>query len=219
MLDRGGYVMSYNAARGVANWVAWELDERWLGAVKRKDQFRPDEGLPADLYRVTPKDYARSGFDRGHMCPSGDRTRTEEENAQTFLMTNMQPQLHELNAGPWEELEDYARGLARAQKDVYLVAGGIFAKEPRTIGHGVAVPDESFKVLVAVDHDGGPGAVSRATPLFAVRMPNAAGAREKPWRAYVVSVDAVEAATGYDFLDRVPRPLQDELESRTATPP
>ena len=61
--------------------------------------------------------------------------------------------------------------------------------------------------------------MTRTTPLFAVRMPNAAGARDKPWRAYVVSVDAVEAATGYDFLDRVPRPLQDELEARDAAPP
>ena len=219
LLDRGAYVMSYNPSRGVANWVAWELDAHWMGSVKRKDQFRPDEGLPPALYRVTPKDYARSGFDRGHMCPSADRSSREEDNAQTFLMTNMQPQLHELNAGPWEELEAYARELARAQKDVYLVAGGIFAKEPRTIGHGVAVPDESFKVLVAVDHGGGPEAVGRATPLFAVRMPNAAGARDKPWRAYVVPVDAVEAATGYDFLARISQPLQDELEARAATPP
>jgi len=134
-------------------------------------------------------------------------------------MTNMQPQLHELNAGPWEDLEEYARGLARADKDVYLVAGGIFAKEPRTIGHGVAVPDESFKILVAVDRGGGPGAVGRATPLFAVRMPNATGVRDKAWRAYVVPVDAVEAATGYDFLTRIPQPLQDELEASVATPP
>ena len=219
LLDRGDYVLSYNASRGGANWVAWELDLHWLGAVKRKDQFRADEGLPPALYRVTPKDYARSGFDRGHLCPSADRTGSEEDNAQTFLMTNMQPQLHELNAGPWEDLEEYARGLARAQKDVYLVAGGIFAKEPRTLGHGVAIPEQSFKVLVAVDHGAGPETVGRATTLFAVRMPNAAGVRDKPWRAYVVPVDEVEAATGYDFLTRVPRPLQEELEARAVPPP
>ena len=72
----------------------------------------PDPALPAALYHPTPHDFAHSGYDRGHLCPSADRDADPGSNSLTFLMTNMQPQLHELNAGPWEDLEKHERELA-----------------------------------------------------------------------------------------------------------
>ncbi|MEG4996188.1 DNA/RNA non-specific endonuclease [Microcoleus sp. B4-D4] len=36
---------------------------------------------------MRPNDYTGSGCDRGHIAPSGDRTRNEADNSSTFLMT------------------------------------------------------------------------------------------------------------------------------------
>jgi hypothetical protein len=72
-------------------------------------------------------------------------------NSTTFLMTNMVPQLHELNAGPWEKLEQHERELAEApDAELYVVAGGIFDANPPTIGHGVAVPKANFKIITVL---------------------------------------------------------------------
>ena len=112
--------------------------------------FRADDLLPAGLYRVTENDYRGSGYERGHLCPSAGRTGTVEANDATFLMTNMQPQLHALNAGPWSVLETYGRQLARAGKQVAIVAGGIFHAQTTTIGPGIALPSANFKVLLVL---------------------------------------------------------------------
>ena len=71
---KAGYVISYNSSRKVANWVSWELNSSYLGDVDRRNDFRPDNTLPAALPQASLDDYSGSGFDRGHMCPSADRT-------------------------------------------------------------------------------------------------------------------------------------------------
>lgn len=76
---------------GHANWVAWELTKVDFGTSDRQDDFRPDPYLPAGWYRGKTSDYTGSGFDRGHLCPSADRTFTLEDNSATFLMTNIIP--------------------------------------------------------------------------------------------------------------------------------
>ena len=76
LIEREQYVLSYSQARDVLNWASWRVDSRWLGQTDRQDDFRPDSSLPAGFYQVTPGEYRRSGYDRGHMVPSGDRTAT-----------------------------------------------------------------------------------------------------------------------------------------------
>ena len=103
------YVVSYNRDKGIPNWVAWHLNNTWLGSVPRKDTFRPDSTLPASGYQVQKSRYNKSGYARSHHCPSADRTNTVEDNSATFLMTNMMPQAATDNSGPWEMLEKYCR--------------------------------------------------------------------------------------------------------------
>ena len=93
------YVMSYNSKTKTANWVSWQLNKSWIGAADRQDNFRPDDSLPDAWYKVRPNDYTGSGYDRGHIAPSADRTRNEADNSSTFLMTNMMPQMPEVNRG------------------------------------------------------------------------------------------------------------------------
>ncbi len=218
LLDERAYVVSYSPVKHVPNWVAWRLDRSNLGHVKRKNDFRPDPALPAELYHVTDSDYLHSGYDRGHMCPSADREDTAEDNSLTFLFTNMQPQLHELNAGPWERLEVYERQRAEQGDVLYVVAGGIFSAPFPTIGQGVAVPAANFKIIVALRPGQKPADISSATDVLAVLMPNERGVGEHAWTEFSTSVDAIEQASGYDFLNGIPEPIQRVIEARTAQP-
>lgn len=219
ILDHHSYVLSYNPRMHVANWVAWHLDERDLGSVQRAHEFLVDDALPIGMARVTADDYAQSGYDRGHLCPSADRTDTAEHNARTFLMTNVHPQRPELNRVPWKALEEYERSLAKAHRSLYIVAGCIFSAHPVTIGHGVAVPRLDYKIVVVLEAGQTVASINASTLVFAAMMPNEAGVQEKPWAAYLTTVDAVESASGYDFLTALTPAVQAALESKLAAVP
>ncbi len=107
LMVNNAYALSYNNSRGTANWVAWRITESDFGAAERQNDFRPDPNLPKNFRRVTPADYTGSGFDRGHLCPSADRSSSPEANSATFFMTNITPQVPELNRNVWESLESY----------------------------------------------------------------------------------------------------------------
>jgi endonuclease G len=216
LLDETAFLVSYNPRLRAPNWVAWRLEAADLGRLRRHDSFRADDQLPQGIYRVTPRDYAHTDYDRGHLCPFADRSGTPEGASRTFVMTNMEPQLHELNAGPWEKLEQYERSQASvSDRELYIVAGGVFDEEPKTIGHGVAVPRAMFKIIVELSSGQGAKDVTTATPTLAVEMPNQPGTGPRPWQDYVTSIDRVEADTGYDFLTAVAENVQAVLEART----
>jgi endonuclease G, mitochondrial len=214
-LDQHSFVLSYSPEKRVPNWVAWQLERRHLGQIRRKDDFRPDRALPARFYRVKESDYLRSGYDRGHLCPSADRQDSAESNSQTFLFTNIEPQLHELNAGPWERLENYARKRAQGGALLYVVAGGVFSAPFPTIGNGVAVPAANFKIIVSLRPGQGANDVDESTQVLAVLMPNQRGVGDHQWSEYLTTVDAIEQASGYDFLNAIPERVQRVIEART----
>lgn len=219
LVDHGVFVLSYNPRRGVANWVAWLLVPEDLGDVSRSGAFHADELLPPGMPGPRARDYARSGFERGHMCPSGDRTATAAANAETFVMTNMQPQRHALNVGPWEGLERYERSLASAGRQVFIVAGGLFDGAPELLGTGIAVPRANFKIVVVVDRGQGAADVTAATTAYAAIMPNTVDVSGIAWSRYLVSIDEVERQSGYDFLSQVPNETQALLEARLPVTP
>lgn len=207
------YALSYNRDQGIPYWVSWQLNQSWLGTVDRSNNFRPDSTLPAGWYQVRPSDYAGSGYDRGHLCASGDRTGTAADNSATFLMTNMIPQAPANNQEVWRKLEEYSRELVSQGKELYIIAGGVGQK--KTLKGKVTVPEQTWKVIAVLDRpDLGVNGVSASTRLIAVWMPNSDEVRNTKWKKYRVSVDVVEAATGYDFLSNVPQSIQDEIESR-----
>ena len=218
LLDEGSFVLSYSPVKRVPNWVAWRLDRSYFGHVRRKDDFRPDRSLPARFYRVSQQDYQHSGYDRGHLCPSADREDSPADNSRTFLFTNIEPQLHELNVGPWERLESYARRRAQRGQVLYIVAGGVFSAPFPTIGNGVAVPAANFKIVVFLNDGERVSDISEKTEVLAVLMPNQPGVGEHDWTEYLTSVDAIEQASGYDFLNAIPERLQRVLEARTDRP-
>ncbi|HMG57738.1 MAG TPA: DNA/RNA non-specific endonuclease, partial [Kofleriaceae bacterium] len=206
----------YNSGRKLPNWVSWELNPSYLGTSDRQDDFRPDDTLPANVPQASLADYSGSGYDRGHMCPSADRNLTVAANSQTFYLTNMVPQSAHNNRGPWAQLEDECRTIAQTGKEVFEISGGVFSAGSGTIGSGVSVPDQTFKVIAVLDAGQGAASVTSATRVIAVMMPNSDAliSQSAPWRNFRVSVDAIEAATGDDFLSDVAPAVQAVVESR-----
>jgi endonuclease G len=213
-MEKPQYVVSYNRDKGIPNWVAWHLDNTWLGTVPRKDSFRPDSTLPPAWYHVKKSSYNNSGYARGHHCPSADRTNTVENNSATFLMTNMMPQASNNNSGPWEKLEQYCRTLVSQGKELYIYAGGYGSQG--TIDHGhVTVPSHTWKVIMVLDNgDNDLNRVTAATRLIGVDMPNSNARISKTddWKSYRICVDSIEARTGFDFFSNVPASIQAVIE-------
>ena len=213
LIERPQYVVSYNDSKGGPNWVSWHLKASDIGKEQR-GEFHPDNDLPSGFKVITPSDYTHSGYDRGHMCNSKDRTDTREDDDATFLMTNMLPQTGDLNRGPWEKLESYCRTLVFRENDLYIIAGGYGSRE--TIARGaVNVPAHCWKVVVVLpkgsnDFDG----VNANTRVIAVDMPNVEGIKQDDWQKYITTVKAIERATGYDLLSALPDNVRATLETK-----
>ena len=208
------FVHSYNRFHGIPNWVAWHVDSTWLGEIKRSNDFRVDSTLPEQWYHVNEKSYRRTGYDRGHMCLSGDRTNTQGDNSITFLMTNMIPQAPNNNQGPWAALEIYCRELVKQGKELYIYCGG--NGEQGFIDSGrVLVPKLTWKTILVLD--AGDNDVNRVTSTaraIAVVMPNENSLIRKndDWKSFRVSVDSIESLTGYDFFSSLPKTIQSIIE-------
>jgi endonuclease G len=213
LMQKSQYAESYNRDNGGPNWTSWHLDTTWLGSAPRQNDFRADTTLPTGWYQVQATDFSGSGFDRGHMCPSADRTNTIANNSATFLMTNMVPQLPANNQGVWADLESYCRTLVSQGNELYIISGGQGLQYFIANGH-VAVPAQTWKVIIVLPNGTNDVArVTTATRTIAVVMPNS-GTIGNDWRTYRVSVDQVEAITGYDFLSNVPTSIQAVIEGR-----
>lgn len=212
LIERSQYALSYNGDRGIANWVSWQLSADWLGDTARQDNFRQDGGLPAGVYQVTPNDYRNTGYDRGHIVPSGDRTRSVRDNAATFLMTNVMPQAPANNQGIWRELEEYSRDqVYQFDQQLYIIAGS-YGEQTQLAGGRVTVPARLWKIIVVLNPGQTVADIDLETPLIVVDMPNR-DTSNPDWRTYQTTIDRIELATGYDFLSQVPVELQDMMES------
>ena len=216
------YTCAYNARRGTPTWVSWHLSAAWLGQAPRQDDFRPDAALPRQFYAVTPQSYRGSGFDRGHCCPSGDRTADLDDNSATFLMTNMLPQAPHNNQQTWSALEEYARSQVRRGQEMYIIMGGYGQGGTGTNGTvttldqgRVTVPARIWKVLVILPEGSNDLArIAAAGPdvrVMAVDTPNEQ-AVNPDWRQYLTSINKIEAATGLDLLSALPLPAQARLQ-------
>ncbi|MBC6991111.1 DNA/RNA non-specific endonuclease [Hymenobacter sp. BT491] len=221
LLVKAQYTMSYHRDRGTPNWVSWHLSRAWLGSASRQDDFLADNSLPANWYHVTAGSYVGSGFDRGHQCPSADRTGSVADNSATFLMSNMVPQAPRNNQQTWAGLENYCRTLVDAGNELYLICGsygkgGTGSAGPlSTLDNGhVTVPNRLWKVIVVLPN--GTDDVRRVTSdtrIIAVNTPNDNGLLST-WKSYRTTVDAIERATGYDLLSALPTAVQAVVEAR-----
>ncbi len=222
LIARDQFALSYNNAKRIPNWVSWHLDRSWIGTVGREGAFHPDADLPPAFTKVQPSDYSGTGFDRGHMCPSGDRTRSAADNQAVFTMTNMVPQAPDNTRKTWEGLENYCRQIAGSGDDeLYIIAGpegvgGTGSKGFRTTLNAkqrIFVPSVTWKVIMVLPAGtDDPARVDASTRTIAVIVPNQQGL-DPDWKQFRRSVREVEELTGLDFFSNVPRAIQDAIEN------
>jgi DNA/RNA endonuclease G (NUC1) len=213
LIERSPYALSYNRDKAGANWVSWHTDSLDLGSVPRTDDFKPDAELPEGWYRVQPTDLKGTGYDRGHMIPAADRSASFEDQEATFTLSNILPQASNNNQKTWSALEGYSRDLVREGNEVYVIAGGYGSKGTLQDGK-INIPDRTWKVIVVLPKgENDLARITENTRVIAVDMPNSNDINED-WTTYRTSVDAIEKATGYDFLSNVSTVIQNVIEAR-----
>ena len=204
VIHRTGYTLAYDAKTRTPQWVAWELTKKETqGTEERSNDFQPDPDVKGA--KVVTKDYSHSGYDRGHMAPAADMKWSKKAMKESFYMSNICPQDHNLNTSDWSELENKSRQWARRYGKVYIVCGPIYnGKRNEYIGdHRVKVPDAFFKVVLINE--------KKKQCAMGFYFENEAG--ERKLQEYLVPVDRLEQLTGMDFFSALPDNLEDRLEA------
>ncbi|WP_104735651.1 DNA/RNA non-specific endonuclease [Hanstruepera ponticola] len=198
-----GYSLSYSEPHEQAEWVAYELKKEHLSNSNfKRPYFEIDKAVKTGA--ASWRNYKNSGFDRGHLCPAGDRKYSKQAHDETFLTSNISPQKHEFNSGVWNTLEQKVRYWANRYDGVFVVTGGVLKGNLKTIGNeDVSVPNQFYKVVL--DYNSG------NPKVLAFIMPHKNS--DKPLYEFVVSVDEVEALTGIDFFPEMDDEIENIVES------
>ena len=201
-----GFSLSYSEPHEQAEWVAYELKKGHLTNTNfKRPYFEIDKAVKTGA--ASWRNYKNSGFDRGHLCPAGDRKYSQNAHDETFLTSNISPQEHSFNSGIWNTLEQKVRYWASKYDGVFVVTGGVLKGNMKTIGNEkVSVPNQFYKVLI--DNNTG------KTKMIAFLMPHENSS--KPLYEFVVSVDEVEALTGIDFFPELDDTIENKLEASSS---
>ena len=207
LLVKTGYVSYFNYEKNNPDWVAWELtsDEAYGRLDRNGYEFTSDNALPV-ANRVAFFDYKGTKYDRGHMCPAGDMKWSPAAMRDCFYMSNVCPQVRELNHVSWERLESACRRWAKKMGSIYIICGPVYWKKvPEYIGvsHRVAVPDGFFKVVLCLKNGKEKG--------IAFYYDNTDVSQSM--RKAVRSIDQIEKMTRLDFFSELPDAMENRLES------
>jgi endonuclease G len=207
VLNKTGFVVGYSPSLRHPVWVAYKTHPaRHAPPPPRPSGFQPDPAAPRS---PQSKEYAKTGYDRGHMAPNlAIVTRYgKAAQAQTFLTSNVCPQRPSLNQGPWYNVEFR---IAELWPDccgaVWVITGALSAREGKRLPSGVDIPTAFYQIAVSQEK----GRVR----AFAVYMPQNVRRRATP-RTALISIDELEALTGFDFLADLPDDCEKQLEAAT----
>ncbi|NLS97325.1 MAG: DNA/RNA non-specific endonuclease [Planctomycetaceae bacterium] len=214
--ERQGYAVAVDGRTRIPLWVQYELRRSELDGPGSRDdsEFEADDSLPLNA-RAELSDYRHSGFDRGHMAPAGDMKRSQDVMDDSFLLSNIAPQVGSgFNRHIWRLLEEAVRDWVREREQLTIITGPVFAPDGdntvsyKVVGeHNVAVPTHFFKIVV--DNRGD------ERDSLAFLMPNRV-LFGRQFEDFLVSIDEIEKATGLDFLSNLPDDAEEKLESAKA---
>ncbi|WP_333808899.1 DNA/RNA non-specific endonuclease [Flavobacterium sp.] len=201
--NRDTYSFSYSEEHEQSEWVAYYLDSDDITAANFDRPFFEQDPL-VKTESADWRNYKKSGYDKGHLCPAGDRKRTLEDFVETFFTSNISPQQHDFNSGIWNRLEEKVRYWAVKHDGLYVVTGGVLSDNLKTIGkERVSVPNYFYKVLLSKDWN----------KMIGFLVPHQDS--NKPLYEFVVSVDEIEKLTGIDFYPNLPDKIETQLESKS----
>jgi endonuclease G len=215
--EDGDFMLEYATAKKHPKWVAWPLYKSHMGSSGRTDAWQFDPRIPEE-YRpkartqtVPVQNGDFSGYDRGHLCPSADRTQSVAMNRQTFMYSNMSPQIGAFNQGIWETLEGKVRGWAGGLDTLYICAGGTILKESDIMAYTspsrMAVPKYYFKVILRKK------AATGAYDAIGFWFEHKDYGSEKLSSKHVKTIDDIEILTGIDFFYQLPEVEQNRVEA------
>ena len=208
ILIYSGFVVKYNPDYLIPDWVAYELTAKEVnGEVPRASGFSMD--LNYDGRQAMREDYSYSGWDKGHMAPSADMKWSQSSMFESFYLTNVCPQNHDLNGRDWHVLENRVRSWALKFGRVWVVCGPIVnEKQYGTIGdRNVMVPDGFFKAVLRQNSNGGYQAIA-----FVFKNDSS----RQPLKESMISVDGLESIIGYDLFVNLDDDIEEKTESFTA---
>ena len=202
IINHNFYTLSYSEKHEQAEWVAYELKKSQLSRSNFQRPYFIDDPK-VDSGSASWKNYKRSGYDKGHLCPAGDRRFSKQAFEETFYTSNISPQLKDFNAGIWNNLEQKTRYWASKYDGVYVITGGILKGDLNQIGSEyVSVPNYFYKILL--DNSRG------EYKVIAFLIPHEDS--ERPLNKFVVSVDQIEKLSGIDFFPKLPDAIEQKLE-------
>lgn len=210
--EAGDFTIEYATAKKHPKWVAWPLYKSHMGSSGRTDYWQFDPRIPEEYrpHRNGGDDNDFSGYDRGHLCPSADRTASVEMNRQTFMYSNMSPQIRAFNQGIWATLETKVRDWANGLDTLYICAGGTILKESDIMAYtspsSMAVPKYYFKVILRKKESG-------AYDAIGFWFEHKSYGDEKLSSKHVKTIDDIEALTGIDFFYQLPEDEQTRVEA------
>jgi endonuclease G, mitochondrial len=203
-VEHTAYALNYREEYEQADWVVHLLYGKRKGKAKRSNDFRPDPNVSTGS--AEPADYARSGYDRGHLAPAGDFKWDKDLTDETFYMSNMSPQVGDFNQGIWNDLEQLIRRWAGRRGTLVIVTGPVLKSGLETIGrrNEVAVPEQYYKIVY-----------DPATEQAIAFLMNNEGMFDRLLKEFVVSIDEVERKTGIDFFEKLPDNLEQKIEQQS----
>jgi DNA/RNA endonuclease G (NUC1) len=227
LLERAVEAIDYSDNLGEPNWASWDLTAADLGSADRSPVFFVDTDLPPNFYRVGTGEYSGSGYDRGHLCPSADRTDTTNNNALLFYMSNIMPQAPDNNSGVWATFEGYCRSLVQSTNnyELLIICGpsGFTGARINTNGY-VAIPSYTWKIVVVVPPGDG-SATNRITAtnrVIAIKVPNTNGV-SGVWQNFITSGNQIQVDTSLTFFTALPADvaaaLRAKVDGQTNPPP
>lgn len=187
LICRKAYILSFNKQNKTPDWVAWTLTpEHAIGCVTRTNAFATDQSVLSTSPK--PSDYVGSGYDKGHLANDADMSWDNQVEHESFLMTNMSPQLPSVNRGTWKNLESAARAWVYSSKQSHTIYAGNIGGI-KTIGDGkVLVPDFLYKIIIN----------NETNTSYAFLFPHTDGLTSD-FSTYQTTVSEIEKTSGFIF--------------------
>ena len=187
-----------------ARWVGYFVSKERLEATKIKRKgiaFTEDKKIKEGS--ANDNDYRHSGYDRGHLVPARDMAFSKETLKESFLFSNISPQLPKFNRGKWAELESYVRDMAKKHEMIYVITGPIFDETDKKIGmNAVSVPSYFFKALLFYS--------SSKVEAIGFIMPNQK--LNDSLESFACSIDMLELLVDIDVFASLPDDIEEVVE-------
>jgi len=212
------FMVGYSETLGNPLWVKYQVLPKpdSLPRLPRPDRFSQDwRSLRCWLHFpcVNHDDYTGTGYDRGHMAPNHAIATRYGQNAQheTFLMTNITPQLPNLNRRAWQRLEEIAANhfSDSLKQPFWVVTGPIFDDKPRFLpGYKmIAIPKAFYKIFIRQAED-----PAEPPKVLAFIMPQELSGNED-LTDFLTSVRDIEQQTGLDFFHKLDDGVETYIET------